>query len=254
MEKPQIVVIPGAWHGPIYFEKLQSMLEKAGYTIHVRQLASTGNSQPVKSLDDDIALVRSLVEEAIGDGNDVVVVAHSYGGIVAGSALEGLGKAQREAAGLRGGIIRCGYMCAFIVPKGVSIMDKLGGKPLPWYTTEGDHLLRVTDPSIFYSDLAPALQTSWAAHLQLFTGASLYAPTTAASWMHIPTSYLVCEADQAIPAVVQEALIAHVRDEGVHVAVTRVQAGHSPFLSRVEETAAWIQGLGDEGEGGEQRP
>jgi alpha-beta hydrolase superfamily lysophospholipase len=136
MEKPQIVVIPGAWHGPIYFEKLQSMLEKAGYTIHVRQLASTGNSQPVKSLDDDIALVRSLVEEAIGDGNDVVVVAHSYGGIVAGSALEGLGKTQREAAGLRGGIVRCGYMSAFIVPKGVSVMDKLGGKPLPWYTPE----------------------------------------------------------------------------------------------------------------------
>jgi hypothetical protein len=47
-------------------------------------------------------------------------------------------------------------------------------------------------------------------------------------------------------------LIAHVRDEGVQVEVTRVQAGHSPFLSRVEETAAWIQGL--EGEGGEQRP
>jgi hypothetical protein len=113
---------------------------------------------------------------------------------------------------------------------------------------QGDHLLRVTDPSILYSDLAPTLQTSWAAHLQLFTGASLYAPATAASWMHIPTSYLVCETDQAIPAVVQEALIAHVRDEGVHVAVTRVQAGHSP--------AAWIQGLAGEGEGegGEQRP
>jgi hypothetical protein len=39
MEKLQIVVIPGAWHGVIYLEELQSMLEKAGYTMHVRQLA-----------------------------------------------------------------------------------------------------------------------------------------------------------------------------------------------------------------------
>jgi predicted esterase len=74
--------------------------------------------------------------------------------------------------------------------------------------------------------------------------------------MHIPTSYLLCEYDQAIPAAAQEALIAHVRDEGVQVAVTRIQAGHSPFLSRVDETAKWIEGLGGDGDGdgGEQRP
>jgi hypothetical protein len=72
--------------------------------------------------------------------------------------------------------------------------------------------------------------------------------------MHIPTSYLLCEDDQALVAAVQEAMIAHVRDEGVQVEVTRIRAGHSPFLSRIEETAAWIEGLGGEGEGGEQRP
>lgn len=135
MAKPQIVVIPGAWHMPIYFEGVRSILAAAGYTVHTAQLATVGDSHPVKGLSDDVAVVRSLVEGAIGEGNDVVVLAHSYGGKVAGSSLEGLSKAQREAAGLPGGVLRCGYMAAFLLPKGASIMDSMGG-PLPWYTAE----------------------------------------------------------------------------------------------------------------------
>jgi hypothetical protein len=133
MSKPQIVVIPGAWHGPFYMDAVSSKLEQLGYTIHARQMPAVGASNPPKDLSEDVAVARSLVEEAIGSGNDVIAIVHSWGGIVAGTGFVGLGKKEREAEGKKGGLIRVGYLAAFIVPEGVSLLDAIGGSPPPWF-------------------------------------------------------------------------------------------------------------------------
>jgi hypothetical protein len=133
MSKPQIVLIPGAWHTPVAFTDITARLQSHGYTVHSRQLASVGNPNPPQDLSQDIAILREVVLEAIGDGNDVVVVPHSWSGVVAGSGLVGLGKKQREANGEKGGVIRGAYMCAFIVPEGVSLMDALQGQIPDWW-------------------------------------------------------------------------------------------------------------------------
>ena len=59
----------------------------------------------------------------------------------------------------------------------------------------------------------------------------------------------MCDNDEAIPAAAQEAMVARARDMGASVEVAHVRAGHSPFLSCVEETAAWIEGVAAGGEG-----
>lgn len=70
----------------------------------------------------------------------------------------------------------------------------------------------------------------------------MYAKTTAASWQTIPTSYLLCEDDLAIPAAAQEGMIKGVEEAGGgEIEVTRIKSGHSPFLSKPDETAAWLQ-------------
>jgi hypothetical protein len=38
-------------------------------------------------------------------------------------------------------------------------------------------------------------------------------------------------------------MIDGVKEAGGEVEVTRIKAGHSPFLSKVEETAGWIVGV-----------
>jgi pimeloyl-ACP methyl ester carboxylesterase len=48
----------------------------------------------------------------------------------------------------------------------------------------------------------------------------------AAAWHDRPSTYVVCERDQAIPLSAQEAMA---RRAG---ATVRLDAGHSPFLSR----------------------
>lgn len=47
-------------------------------------------------------------------------------------AVKGLGAVQRAKAGKAGGVIMLVYMAAFVVPKGKSLKDMLGGEFLPW--------------------------------------------------------------------------------------------------------------------------
>lgn len=134
MSKPQIVLIPGAWHTPACFSDLTKRLESHGYTVHSTQLPSVGNDDnPPEDLSRDIAAVQELVTKAIGDGNDVIVVPHSWAGIVAGSGLVGYGKKQREEKGLKGGVVKGAYMCSFIVPEGVSLMDAIQHNIPDWW-------------------------------------------------------------------------------------------------------------------------
>jgi pimeloyl-ACP methyl ester carboxylesterase len=136
MSKPQIVLLPGAWHLPVCYSLIIPKLEAAGYTVHTTQLPSITNNDPPTDLSADIATVRTIVDKAIGSGNEVIVVPHSWAGIVAGSALVGYSIKDREANGGKGGVLRCAYMCAFMLPEGVSLMDTVQGQPRTWWDTE----------------------------------------------------------------------------------------------------------------------
>jgi pimeloyl-ACP methyl ester carboxylesterase len=132
MPKPHIVLVPGAWHAPFYMDTMVSKIQSFGYTVHARQMPAVGSSSPPTDLTTDIAALHSTVEEAIDKDNDVVVICHSWGGIVTGSGLTGLSKQERQAGGKEGGVVRVGYMAAFILDVGVSLMDAIGGKDPSW--------------------------------------------------------------------------------------------------------------------------
>jgi len=75
---------------------------------------------------------------------------------------------------------------------------------------------------------------------------TIHAPTTGASWKTIPSSYLLCEQDRAIPAEAQEAMVDAARELGAIVEIVRLDSGHSPFLSKPKETVEWIRGVAGE--------
>ena len=59
-----------------------------------------------------------------------------------------------------------------------------------------------------------------------------------AAWKHIPSTYLVCEQDNAVPLAAQEALISQ---PGAQFRVERCPASHSPFLSMPDLTAEVVR-------------
>ena len=77
--KPTIVLVHGAFADASSFERLIPLLQDDGYTVVAVQ-------NPLSSLSDDIATTKRAIENQKGP---VVVVGHSYGGIVISGAAAG---------------------------------------------------------------------------------------------------------------------------------------------------------------------
>lgn len=57
----------------------------------------------------------------------------------------------------------------------------------------------------------------------------------------IPSVYLICEDDRAIPVNLQESMIAEARKAGGVMDEERVSCGHSPFFKNPEFTAEFLR-------------
>jgi hypothetical protein len=131
-----IVFVLGSWHLPIFFDEVRNRLTTLGYNSVAVPHPSMGALAGVKDLTDDIATLRATIEECSSEGKRVVLVVHSYGGLVASGAAEGMGLKERKVEDKKGGIIMILYFAAFIIPKGSTMLDALGGKLLPWCRLE----------------------------------------------------------------------------------------------------------------------
>lgn len=130
--RPVFVLAPGAWHTPDCFDIIQDKLHAQGYETRAVAYPSVGAEPPNKGLYDDAALLRADIEAQVNQGRQVIVVVHSYGGLVGAEAVKGLGYKQRQAKGESGGVTLLVYLAAFVTPVGMSILNLLGGNPLPW--------------------------------------------------------------------------------------------------------------------------
>lgn len=134
--KPTFVLAPGAWHKETCYSPAQQLLESRGYPVEAVEYPSVGAEPPTKGLTDDANAVRAVLQRLADEGKEIVLVVHSYGGLVGANAVEGLGYKQRAKEGKKGGVITFVYLTAFVVPKGKCIREMLGGQFLPWMKFE----------------------------------------------------------------------------------------------------------------------
>lgn len=93
--KPHIIIVPGVCHVGHHWRLFMSSMERAGYGATFQPLLCNieGRKQPPpNSIIKSVAAIRAAVVKQIENGCDVVVIAHSAGGVAAGGALSGLGK------------------------------------------------------------------------------------------------------------------------------------------------------------------
>ncbi|KAF6827091.1 hypothetical protein CMUS01_09151 [Colletotrichum musicola] len=249
--KPTFVLAPGAWHKETCYAPLEKLLVERGYPVEAVAYPSVGAEPPVKGLADDAAAVRAVVEKYADEGREIVLVVHSYGGLVGANAVKGLGYKQRAKEGKKGGVITFVYLTAFVVPVGKSIKEMLGGQFLPWMDfkevssfccerrplTSG-HVYANTPEEIFYHDVEPEAQKAAVAQLQhqsapVFSDVVTYEP-----WHEIDSMFLICTEDKAIPLGIQEAMAGSLGPNGFSYTV---KASHSPFLSLPAETADGLE-------------
>ena len=133
MAHPTLIFTPGAWHSPECYSLIISKLEPLGYKCIALPLLAVEQKPAVTDLQPDTDALRKRVLEEIDAGNDVVMVVHSWSGIIANGALVGLGKAEREKEGKKGGVLRIAYICSFAPEENVSLVTAFGGITPEWY-------------------------------------------------------------------------------------------------------------------------
>ncbi|OAG42622.1 hypothetical protein AYO21_03207 [Fonsecaea monophora] len=240
--KPVIVFVPGAWHVPETFYLVVGELEAAGYETRGVKLASVGSPEPLKDFQPDVEAIQQVLRPIIEDeGKEVLLVVHSYGGVVGNEAVKGLDKASREKEGKKGGVSHIYFCCAFALPEGVSLMDALNQTPLPWFRiNDSEDIVNPATPiDTFYNDVDGP--EKYVAMLKPHSYRTFFSKVTQPGWKFVPSTYLLCERDEAIPIHAQKGMVEGAQQAGAQMRVETVDASHSPFLSMPQEMARSIR-------------
>jgi pimeloyl-ACP methyl ester carboxylesterase len=215
-ETPTLLLVHGAWHGPWCWEKLTPELEALGFKWATVELPSIGHrGAPAGGVAEDAAAIDAAVGRIEGD---VVVVAHSYGGVATTEAR--LGPKVRHIV----------YLGAFMPDAGQSLVNLLPPGPLPPFvqgnpdgtTTVAAGYARAT----FYADCSAEL-SAWAeAKLRPHNGICNVTPVSRASWRERSSTYIVLTEDFACPTPIQPGLAKQATDSRT------IKGSHSPFLAQ----------------------
>ncbi|KIW98634.1 uncharacterized protein Z519_00295 [Cladophialophora bantiana CBS 173.52] len=240
--KPVIVFVPGAWHVPETFHLVVDELEAAGYETKGVKLASVGSPEPLRDFQPDVEAIQQAMRPFIEEQEkDVLLVVHSYGGIVGNEAVKGLDKASRERQGKKGGVSHIYFCCAFALPEGVSLMDALDQTPLPWFQINDteDLVSPATPIETFYNDVDSPER--YVAMLKPHSYRAFFSKVTDPGWKYVPSTYLLCEKDEAIPPHAQRGMVEGAQKAGAQMRVETMDASHSPFMSMPREMARSIR-------------
>ncbi|KAH8587120.1 Alpha/beta hydrolase fold-1 [Bisporella sp. PMI_857] len=254
MTKPSILFVPGSFSLPTFYDDLAGSIRSSGYEITIPHLPSVGLAadqgaprQPA-TMYEDAALIAEKVEELADQGKDVILAAHSYGGVPMTESTKGLSKEERSKAGKKGGIVRLAYMTALVPAVGDAAAAVLAVVPV-------DNMIdfKIDEQGwMYYDDFSKAAQIVFSdmpaseglALIKRFprhSAVSFAGELTHAGYKDIPVSYLLCEEDLCVVPEVQRDGIAKIEAaSGKKVDITGIKAGHAPSHSATEKVVGWF--------------
>jgi pimeloyl-ACP methyl ester carboxylesterase len=114
--------------------------------------------------------------------------------------------------------------------EGQSLLTAGSGKPASWIQMLDGGLMQ-PDPAragnVFYSDCDPELREWAKSRIRRQSAATMTEPVAHPAWRNVPSTYVVCANDMAIPPDLQRSVFAPRTTN-----VVELQASHSPFLSQ----------------------
>jgi len=224
--KPTIVLVHGAFADASGWNEIISMLLTLGYPV-------VAASNPLRSLTYDAAYVASILASIKGP---IVLVGHSYGGMVISGAAKGNAKVKALV-----------YICADAPEVGESAFDVAGrflgseigpnlAPPVPQADGANDlYIQQEKFHALFCPDVPEPQARRMAATQRAATDVALYEKASAAAWKTIPSWYLVATNDEAIPPFAQRLFAQRMGATTEEVAVS-----HVPMVSQPEVVAKLI--------------
>lgn len=241
--KPTVVLVPGACHFPKCFDILVARLAQQGYPIEAISLRSNlhPGQTPATSHHQDAAIVRESVEALIEQGKNIIVFAHSYGGIPVSEGLAGLSD-QAATRNVKLHIIFCN---AFVLSEGhtiASFFDRPELKPFDnsWVTFEENYtvarVVRENAIERLYADVEPAVAEKAIGDLALGSVQAWGTTAEKCAFREFPCTWIMSRDDRIVWSSVQRWITQQVGIEDI----VEIEGSHSPFLSRPDEVVAIV--------------
>jgi pimeloyl-ACP methyl ester carboxylesterase len=216
-----VVLVHGGFVDGSGWEDVYNILKKDGYNVSIVQ-------NPTSSLADDVAATKRVLA---GQKAPVILVGHSYGGVVITEAGN-----HPSVAGLV-------YIAAFAPDKGESvaalIKDPQPGAPVPPIEPAGEGFLGLNKAK-FRASFAADVSVEKAAFMadsQVPWGVEALTGTISdPAWKTKPSWYLVATDDKMIPPPAQ-----HFMSKRAGSTVVEVKGSHAVYVSKPEAVAALIR-------------
>ena len=122
--QPAVLIIHGAWTPASAFADFSRRLERAGFLVECPQLPSVNIERNAVHFVEEVATVRKALTALADNGHPILVLMHSYGGIVGANAVtEDLYLSTRQKKAKdgflpAGGVVSLVYVAAMMVQKG----------------------------------------------------------------------------------------------------------------------------------------
>jgi pimeloyl-ACP methyl ester carboxylesterase len=221
-EQPvSIVLVHGGFVDGSGWQGVHDLLSKDGYEVIVVQ-------NPTVSLEDDVAVTKRAIASA---KHPVVLVGHSYGGVVI------------TAAGTDPKVKKLAYIAAFAPDAGESVQTLIAnpapGAPVPPILPPQDGFLKL-DPAKFAASFAADVDPATArfmADSQVPWGVNALAgKVTVPAWKSKPSYYLVSSDDHMIPPPAQRAMA-----KRAGAMVVETHGSHAVYVSQPAAVARLIE-------------
>jgi pimeloyl-ACP methyl ester carboxylesterase len=219
--KPGIVLVHGGFVDGSGWEGVHKILKKDGYDVTIVQ-------NPTISLADDVAVTRRVIAAQPGP---VVLVGHSYGGVVI------------TEAGNHDKVASLVYIAAFAPDKGESVNTLIKnpppGAPVPPILPPQDGFL-LLDKSKFAASFAADVNSDTAAFMansQVPWGVdALGGAVSDPAWKSKPSWYLVATDDRMIPPPAQRLM-----SQRAGATVVETGGSHAVYVSKPQAVAELIK-------------
>ena len=207
----------GAW----WWHRTAELLRERGVPSVAPALPSCGETglpagASGPGLPEDVTTARQAL---LDSDESTIVVAHSYGGIVAAEAAAGVDAVRHLV-----------LISSYLPEVGQSLSDFAGDGPASFLDVDPDAGTFGVRPELlvdtFLQDCDTEVQAQAADHLARQSVQVTGQPVRAAAWQQVPSTYLVCAQDRGTPAHLQREFA---RRAG---SVVELDAGHHPFLSQ----------------------
>jgi pimeloyl-ACP methyl ester carboxylesterase len=229
--KPTIVLVHGAWADGSSWDGEIKRLQRAGYTV-------LAPPNPLRGVSADASYLAGFLKTINGP---IVLVGHSYGGIV--TSIAAAGNSQVKALV---------YIDAYVPDAGESVLsltsERPGSRlspdafvPVPFKTSAGGDADLYIKPAafaaVFASDLPSAKAGAMFATQRPFANSALTekAPSVEA-WKSVRSWYLIGDLDRVIPPATQLAMAQRAKAN-----VSHVNGGHTSLVSHPDQAAAIIE-------------